>query len=527
MYSKFSVIFISLSLAACNNSINKSNFNTEKPDLINEYTVYSIDQNNIGLNIYHPSSNWFRYSSGVTLDGQVVISSIVSIGRINNHLLIIDNNGYLWLSNETTGDFYRVNVTIPSNNSQIFSSFDNVVILSDNQLFYYKDNNLEPISFYYKGKDKINIKLKSNDIIKVFNNNFYIFTDSNVLFSNNGSYWSEINANKTSKQLQDIFQLESNIYLTIDKQNNFYTGTIENYFKNNITFLDNKNKQLNGSVNIAVNNKLIFISNKKYTYIYDKNELSKTMSPKFTVNIDFKKIIFSNSQVYFILNDNSIHQLMSIENYFYLSDSLKNIKISTMNTRYFNIDNSLVIANVNTLGENNTKAKNSFNETVVVKDIKKGYADYFSLPIGSSLRIAGFAKYKNNAIILLNSGTVVKYNQNTSSILDNVIDYTTINKPKPAIFNGTKNNIISANSKYFCAIDVNGNIYISDNNDIKWKQLKSKNIHGNIGAISIKSISDNFYISVVLRGDLTHQTKIATYKTQTPEILSSWLITKQ
>lgn len=170
---------------------------------------------------------------------------------INKDISLVINNKDIILNNK--GKFYKLKT-----NLKLSKNFDYVI--NKNDLFI--------ISF---NKSIIKISLENNKV--VWTKTLSTIPQNNLVFDDNSIYFNGI---------------DNNFYIL-----NYKNGNIENIiFNTNINTVKNTRKPY-----LYKNKIVVFFNNKEIYIVENKNKIIKNIFYKYSVNIEYDKIIIDNKEV--------------------------------------------------------------------------------------------------------------------------------------------------------------------------------------------------------------------------------------
>ena len=496
-----------LELQSINDSKNINNtiiFNSNKK------TIFKLNQSELLFNSYNhylPQNSTLKKDcfiiNNVNCESLYMNNNQSNVRLVNNNNKIYYNNNLIYLSKTsiTTSNIYSCYNFYIQSIKNIYKKCDTINSIISSNLFVNNQISLYNYKLYNNIKITniiiyLNKKCNTSLLLKVSNNNteyvapFNILGElkDNVSLDTNIILSSNENLNISIKSHNNIKNLSAKIYIRC-KNNDSY-GLI---YPNNISlFIDRKNvfdledRKFYGNFNISNNlNINDNINVNKVTYIKNNLHINSNNNNLLSISNNNNKSIFyidsnSNSIGFFtkqaLKNNNiTIDGNISIDKNVTISKQL-NIKGSTIVNNNLNINNTLFINNLTSL--------NNIN-------------------VSNNLDILNNVTFNNN-LNIINNITVTNNVNNDYIIFTDISSnyYSNIKykNDKLKLYNGSWGDVIE-----YPNYNNNDNIYLEDNNDIKFKYKTKTILHINQNSVTtnglnidnnkILNISPNFYIS--------------------------------
>ena len=319
-----------------------NNFNTKDINMKNYYLKTELDSNNFRDKINIKKLNYKLTKKNKEKNNRIVLGNIMKVlqnrnTQKNKTLKPYSNK----INNIATKSKNNTNNNQPNSlNKKKYYSYSpgikkinkkgiNLINTNDKNIQFPRQNNYFPLTTH---ENSNNYNMISNDIMKYFNSNHFLKSELH-------------NINNKNKNIK----LNNNFpkYKDIKSVNNLNTFNNENYFRINNN-IKNKNNDENKLIKNSINNAL----NIKSFELYLKTNNSKRNNPlfeaKFPNNINIKKGITENNNIY--NNINIIKNTTANNN---LNEkSLGNLKGSTYLETFFNESSKPILINSNISNKN-------------------------------------------------------------------------------------------------------------------------------------------------------------------------------
>ena len=319
-----------------------NNFNSKDINMKNYYLKTELDSNNFRDKINIKKLNYKLTKKNKEKNNRIVLGNIMKVlqnrnTQKNKTLKPYSNK----INNIATKSKNNTNNNQPNSlNKKKYYSYSpgikkinkkgiNLINTNDKNIQFPRQNNYFPLTTH---ENSNNYNMISNDIMKYFNSNHFLKSELHNINNKN----KNIKLNNNFPQYKDIKSV-----------NNLNTFNNENYFRINNN-IKNKNNDENKLIKNSINNAL----NIKSFELYLKTNNSKRNNPlfeaKFPNNINIKKGITENNNIY--NNINIIKNTTANNN---LNEkSLGNLKGSTYLETFFNESSKPILINSNISNKN-------------------------------------------------------------------------------------------------------------------------------------------------------------------------------
>ena len=353
-----------------------NNFNSKDINMKNYYLKTELDSNNFRDKINIKKLNYKLTKKNKEKNNRIVLGNIMKVlqnrnTQKNKTLKPYSNK----INNIATKSKNNTNNNQPNSlNKKKYYSYSpgikkinkkgiNLINTNDKNIQFPRQNNYFPLTTH---ENSNNYNMISNDIMKYFNSNHFLKSELHNINNKN----KNIKLNNNFPQYKDIKSI-----------NNLNTFNNENYFRINNN-IKNKNNDENKLIKNSINNALNIKSFELYLKTNNSKRNNPLPEPKFPNNINIKKGITENNNIYNNINiiknttannnliKKSLGNLKSsayLETFFNESSkpilinsniSNKNPEINNINTRNLSTNKKIENNKIRILSNNNSKSKN-------------------------------------------------------------------------------------------------------------------------------------------------------------------------
>ena len=353
-----------------------NNFNSKDINMKNYYLKTELDSNNFRDKINIKKLNYKLTKKNKEKNNRIVLGNIMKVlqnrnTQKNKTLKPYSNK----INNIATKSKNNTNNNQPNSlNKKKYYSYSpgikkinkkgiNLINTNDKNIQFPRQNNYFPLTTH---ENSNNYNMISNDIMKYFNSNHFLKSELHNINNKN----KNIKLNNNFPQYKDIKSV-----------NNLNTFNNENYFRINNN-IKNKNNDENKLIKNSINNALNIKSFELYLKTNNSKRNNPLPEPKFPNNINIKKGITENNNIYNNiniiknttannnLNKKSLGNLKGsayLETFFNESSkpilinsniSNKNPEINNRNTRNLSTNKKIENNKIRILSNNNSKSKN-------------------------------------------------------------------------------------------------------------------------------------------------------------------------
>ena len=319
-----------------------NNFNTKDINMKNYYLKTELDSNNFRDKINIKKLNYKLTKKNKEKNNRIVLGNIMKVlqnrnTQKNKTLKPYSNKN----NNIATKSKNNTNNNQPNSlNKKKYYSYSpgikkinkkgiNLINTNDKNIQFPRQNNYFPLTTH---ENSNNYNMISNDIMKYFNSNHFLKSELHNINNKN----KNIKLNNNFPQYKDIKSV-----------NNLNTFNNENYFRINNN-IKNKNNDENKLIKNSINNALNIKSFELYLKTNNSKRNNPLPEPKFPNNINIKKGITENNNIY--NNINIIKDTTANNNL--IKKSLGNLKGSAYLETFFNESSKPILINSNISNKN-------------------------------------------------------------------------------------------------------------------------------------------------------------------------------